>query len=121
MRKNHKKKICLHGGNHFSKRRSESESYNRESESHNQYKRIESKNNIKSENKDIKMKNKRKLRTLLKIAKARGTAKGDKVKALGKTLKDFRVGKEKQVDKKTEAELSVTLPPHLLPRLILPF
>ncbi len=58
------------------------------------------------------MKNKRKLRTLFKIAKARGTAKGDEVKVLGKTLKEFRVGKEKQVDKKTEAELSVTLPPH---------
>jgi hypothetical protein len=92
------------GGNHFSKR-SESESYN-------QYKRIESKNNMKSENKDMKVKNKRKLRTLFKIAKARGTAKGDEVKALGKTLKDFRVRKEKQVDKKKEAELSVTLPPH---------
>ncbi len=67
---------------------------------------------MKSENKDMKVKNKRKLRTLFKIAKARGTAKGDEVKALGKTLKDFRVRKEKQVDKKKEAELSVTLPPH---------
>jgi hypothetical protein len=111
VRKKHKKKICLHGGNHFSKRRSESENYNRESESYNQYKRIESKNNIKSEIKDIEVKNKKKLRTLFKIAKARGTAKGDEVKALGKTLKEFRV-EERQVDKKTEAELSVTLPPH---------
>ncbi len=58
------------------------------------------------------MKNKRKLRTLFEIAKARVTAKADEVKALEKTLKEFRVGKEKQVDKKTEAELSVTLPPH---------
>ena len=41
------------------------------------------------------------------------TAKADEVKALEKTLKEFRVGKEKQVDKKLEAEPPVTLPPHL--------
>jgi len=58
------------------------------------------------------VKNERKLRTLLKIAKAKVTAKADEVKALEKTLKEFRVEKEKQVDKKIEAELSVTLPPH---------
>ncbi len=58
------------------------------------------------------MKNEEKLRTLLKTAKAEVTAKVDEVEALEKTLKEFRVGKEKQVDKKIEAESSVTLPPH---------
>jgi hypothetical protein len=90
----------------------ESEGYNRQSESHNQYKRIKSKNNIKSENEDIEVKKEGKLRTLLKSAKAKVTAKADEVKALEKTLKEFRVEKEKQVDKKIEAESSVTLPPH---------
>ncbi len=58
------------------------------------------------------MKNEGKLRTLLKTSKAEVTAKADKVKALEKTLKEFRVDKEKQIDKKIEAESSVTLPPH---------
>ncbi len=40
------------------------------------------------------------------------TARADKVKALEKTLKAFRVRKEKQVDKKIGGESSVTLPPH---------
>ena len=40
------------------------------------------------------------------------TAKTDEVKALGKTLKEFRAEKEKQVDRKIEAESPVTLPPH---------
>jgi hypothetical protein len=105
VKKNHKKKICLHGGNHSSKRRSESES-------HNQYNRIKSKTDIKGENEDIEVKNKGTLRTPLKTAKAKVTAKADEVKALGKTLKEFRVEKEKQVDTKIEAESPVTLPPH---------
>jgi hypothetical protein len=58
------------------------------------------------------VKNGRKLRTLFNITKARVTAKADEVKALEKTLKKFRVEEKKQVDKKTETELSVTLPPH---------
>jgi hypothetical protein len=58
------------------------------------------------------VKNEGKLRTQLKTAKAEVTAKADEVKALGKTLKEFRVEKEKQVDKKIEAESSVTLPPN---------
>ena len=58
------------------------------------------------------MKNEEKLETLLKTAKAKMTAKADKVKAIEKTLEEFRVGKEKQVDRKIEAEPSVTLPPH---------
>ncbi len=58
------------------------------------------------------MKNERKLKILLKTAKAKVIAKADEVKTLEKTLKEFRVGKEKQVDKKIEAESPVTLPPH---------
>ncbi len=91
--------------NLFPKRRSESGSYN-------QYHRNKSKNDIKSENEDIEVKNERKLRSLLKTAKAKVTAKADEVKTIEKTLKEFRVEKEKQVDKKIEAESSVTLPPH---------
>ena len=58
------------------------------------------------------MKNEGKLRSLLKTAKAKVTAKADKVKPIEKALKEFRVEKEKQVDKKIEAESPVTLPPH---------
>jgi hypothetical protein len=94
------------------KRRSESEGYNQHSESYNRYKRIKSKNDIKSENEDIEVKKEGKLKTLLKTAKAKMTAKADEVKAIEKTLKEFRVEKEKQVDKTIEAEASVTLPPH---------
>jgi hypothetical protein len=94
------------------KRRSESESYNQQSESYNQCKNIKSKNDIKSENEDIEVKNEGKLKALLKTAKAKVTAKADEVKAIEKTLKEFRVEKEKQVDKKIEATSSVILPPH---------
>jgi hypothetical protein len=96
----------------FPKRRSESESYDQQSENYNPYKRIKSKDDIKSENKDIKVKNEEKLETLCKNAEAKVTAKADEVKAIEKTLKKFRVGKEKQVDKIIEAQASVTLPPH---------
>jgi len=58
------------------------------------------------------VKNEEKLKTRFKTAKAKVTAKADEVKAIEKTLKGFRVGKEKQVDKKIEAEAPVTLPPH---------
>ncbi len=94
------------------KRRSESEGYNQQSENYNQYKIMKSKNDIKSENEDIEVKNEGKLRTLLKTAVAKVTARTDEVKALEKTLKEFRVKKEKQIDKKIEAESSITLPPH---------
>ncbi len=40
------------------------------------------------------------------------TAKADEVITIEKALKELRVGKEKQVDKKIEAESPVTLPPH---------
>jgi hypothetical protein len=111
-KKNHKKKICLHGGNHFSKRRSESENYTQQSESYSRYKRNKSKNDIQSENEDTEVKNEEKLETLLKTAKAKVTAKVDEVKAIERTLEEFRVEKEKLVNKKIETEASVTLPPH---------
>jgi len=71
-----------------------------------------SKNDIKSDDEDMDVKNEGKLRTLVKTAIAKVTAKADKVKALEKTLKEFRVEKEKQIDRKIEAEPSITLPPH---------
>jgi len=58
------------------------------------------------------VKNEEKLKTLFKTTKAKVTARADEVKAIEKTLKEFGVGKEKQVDKKIEAEALVTLPPH---------
>jgi hypothetical protein len=58
------------------------------------------------------VKNKEKQETLLKTAKAKVTARAEEVKAIEKTLKEFGVKKEKQVDKKIETETSVSLPPH---------
>jgi hypothetical protein len=58
------------------------------------------------------VKNEEKLETLLETAKAKVTAKADEVKTVEKTLEEFRVEKEKQVDKEIETETSVTLPPH---------
>ncbi len=58
------------------------------------------------------MKNVEKLETLLKPAKAKMTAKADEVKAIENTLEEFRVEKEKQVDKRIKTKASVTLPPH---------
>jgi len=59
------------------------------------------------------VKNKEKLKTTLKTAKAKMTARVDEVKALEKTLEEFRVEKDKQINKKIETEASTTLPPHL--------
>ena len=56
------------------------------------------------------MKKEGKLKTLLKTAKAKMTARADEVKAIEKTLEEFRVGKEKQIDKKIETKASITLP-----------
>ncbi len=70
------------------------------------------KNDIQSENGNTEVKNERKLKTLFETAKAKVTAKVDEVKALEKTLKEVRVEKEKQIDKKIEAGSSITLPPH---------
>ncbi len=60
----------------------------------------------------MKVETEEKPETLLKTARAEVTAKGDEVKAIEKTLQEFRVEKEKQVDKKIGSEASVTLPPH---------
>jgi hypothetical protein len=98
--------------NIFPKRRSESEGYNQQSESYNPYKIIKSRNDSKSENEDMTVKTAEKLKTLLKTAEVKVTAKADEVRAIEKTLKEFRAGKEKQVDKKIETEVPVTLPPH---------
>jgi len=73
---------------------------------------MKTKDDRQSENEDMKGKTEEKLKTLLKTAKVKVTAKADEVKAIEKTLQEFRVEKEKQVDKKIEAEASVTLPPH---------
>jgi hypothetical protein len=111
VKKSHKGKICLHGENHFSKRGSESNNYTLQSESYSRYKRNKSTNDIQSKNKVTEVKNVEKLETLLKSAKAKMTAKADEVKAIEKTLEEFRVEKEKQVDKRIKTEASVTLPP----------
>jgi len=98
-------KISPHGENHFSKRRSESESYSK-------YKSINSKSESKSESKDIKVKNENKLVTFSTDATSKVTAKADEVKAIRKTQKEFRMEIGKQLDKKTGADLPVTLPLH---------
>ena len=56
------------------------------------------------------MKSKEKLETTLKTVKAKMTARADEVKAIEKTLEEFRVGKDKPIDKKIETEASITLP-----------
>jgi hypothetical protein len=124
-----KKKLmtCLHGENPFSKRRSESESYNHhrrlnqklkpksESENRNEKHCQNERQNFKSENKnknkdvkDIKVKNEE---ALTKI-RTKMTAKVDEVKALERTGTRFRIDLEKQLNKKTGSELASTLPPH---------
>jgi len=69
-------------------------SYNQQSESDSRYKRNKPKTDIQSENNDTEVKNKEKLKTTLKTAKAKMTARVDEVKALEKTLKEFRVEKK---------------------------
>ena len=56
------------------------------------------------------MKIKEKLKTTLKTVEAKIIARADEVKAIEKTLGEFRVGKEKQIDKKIETKASITLP-----------
>ena len=67
------------------------------------------KNDIQSENDDTEVKNKE---TILKTRKAKVTARADEVKAIEKTLEEFRVEKNKQIGKKIDTEASITLPPH---------
>ncbi len=50
------------------------------------------------------MKDKEKLETALKAAKAQMTARADEVKAIEKTLEEFGVEKDKQIDKRIEIE-----------------
>ena len=56
------------------------------------------------------MKSKEKLETTLKTVEAKIIARDDEVKAIEKTLEEFRVGKEKQIDRKIETKASITLP-----------
>ncbi len=58
------------------------------------------------------MNNEEKLESLLKTTKAKMTAKADEVKAIERTLEEFRVENEKPVNKRIDTEESVTLPPH---------
>jgi hypothetical protein len=111
--------ISPRGENHFSKERSEGESYSQykrlnsrsktksesKNESYSQYERLDSKSRIKSENKNVKVRNAEKLMTLL-------TAKADEVKAIENTLTGFRMEIETQLDQKIGSESPVTLPPH---------
>jgi hypothetical protein len=119
-----KKRKCLHGENPFSKRRSESESYNHrqrlnqrlkpksESENRNrkhcQNVRQDFRSENKKKNKDIKVKNEG---ALTKI-RTKMTAKVDEVKAIERTRMRFRIDLEKQLNKKTGSELASTLPPY---------
>jgi len=56
------------------------------------------------------VKSKEKLKTTLKTVEAKIIARADEVKAIEKTLEEFRVGKEKQIGKKIETKASITLP-----------
>jgi hypothetical protein len=119
-----KQKICLHGENPFSKRRSESESHY-ETKFHNQQERLNSKSesenkdknycqhktqNFKSKNVKVKAIKMRKVKALTTI-KAKSTAKVNKVKAIEKTLTGFRIEGEKLVDQRIGSETTKTLLP----------
>jgi hypothetical protein len=56
------------------------------------------------------VKNEENLQTTIKSVEAKIIARADEVKAIEKTLEEFRVGKEKQIDKKIETKASITLP-----------
>ncbi len=118
-----KQTISPRGENHFSKRRSECESYSQhkrlnsksESESRNGNYSWYERQNLKSENKtenrdvkDVKVRNEeRPTKTKNKM-----TAKVNEVKAIENTLTGFRMEMEKQLDKKIGSESTITLPPH---------
>jgi hypothetical protein len=110
LNKSHKKISCPPGGSHFSKRRSESTSYRRQSENYNRYQRDNSKNDIQSETDDIKVKSKENLQTMIKTDKAKMIARDDEVKAIEKTVEEFRARKEKQIDRRIETKALKTLP-----------
>ena len=98
------KKTCPPGGSHFSKRRSESTSYHRQSENYNQCQRDNAKNDTQSETDDITVKSEENLETMIKIDEAKITARDDEVKAIEKTVEEFRASKEKQIDKGVETK-----------------
>jgi hypothetical protein len=123
VKKNPNQKICLHGENHSSKRRSESKSkindqqerLNSKSESESRDKNycqrktqnFESESKTKNENmKAIKV---RKEEALTKI-KAKVTVKVNEVKAIEKTLTGPRIKRKKQLNQTIGSEPTSTLP-----------
>jgi len=56
------------------------------------------------------VKGKENLETLIKIDKAKIIARDDEVKAIEKTVEEFRARKERQIDKRIETKASMTLP-----------
>jgi hypothetical protein len=80
-------------------------------ENYSQYDKKGSNSDMNNKIKNVKIQNKEKLKTLLIDAKTEVTAKLDELKAIAKTLKECKVEKEKQIDKKIKVE-SIVLPPH---------
>jgi len=56
------------------------------------------------------VKSEEKLETTIKTVEAKIIARDDEVKAIEKTLEEFRARKEKQIDRKIETKASITLP-----------
>ena len=56
------------------------------------------------------MKSEENLETTMKTVEAKIIARDDEVKAIEKTLEEFRARKEKQIDRKIETKASITLP-----------
>jgi len=56
------------------------------------------------------VKSKENLETMIKIDEAKIIARNDEVKAIEKTVEEFRARKEKQIDKRIETKASMTLP-----------
>jgi hypothetical protein len=56
------------------------------------------------------VKSKENLETMIKIDEAKIIARDDEVKAIEKTVEEFRARKEKQIDKRIETKASMTLP-----------
>jgi hypothetical protein len=56
------------------------------------------------------VKSKENTETMIKIDEAKIIARDDEVKAIGKTVEEFRARKEKQIDKRIETKALMTLP-----------
>jgi hypothetical protein len=115
------------GENHFSKRRSESESHNHhqrrdsksESESRENYCQYKTQN-FKSENKKLKSESKNRNKNLKTVKvrnkealtkiRAKLTTKMNEVKAIEKTLTGSKIEREKHLNKKIRSEPMITLP-----------